>query len=117
MITEDEIKEIDKKNSQQSITFKLQDDKLQKSCSITVTVGDRFKDGRGFVWECTSISYGHISFSQYINIEYVSWWTPACQRYTPGYVLILNYEQAKMILQCPVYNWTRNYDPIKTIQH
>jgi hypothetical protein len=101
---------------QQSITFKIHDDTLQKSCAITVNVGDKYEveSPRGFVWECVSIGFGHITFIQDINIEY-DYFIPACERRKP--FCILSFEQAKRVLQCPVYNWTKTNEPTRTIKY
>lgn len=99
---------------QQSITFKIHDDILQKSCGLTVNIGDKYKDPRGFVWKCESIGLQHITFVQDINIEY-DYWIPACERHTPYY--ILTFEETKRTLQCPVYDWKKTNEPTRTIKY
>jgi hypothetical protein len=99
---------------QKSITFKIHDDKLQKSCGLTVNVGDKYKDSKGWVWKCDHIGFGHILFIQDVNIEY-DWTVPMCDRGTPHY--IMDFEQAKRTLQCPVYNWQKTTEPTRTIKY
>ena len=99
---------------QQSITLKIFDNKLQKSCSLTVKVGDKYKDSNKFVWECTGIGYGHITFVQDVNIEY-DYWVPSCDRRKP--YCILSYEQAEWFLPCPIRNWVKTTEPTRTIEH
>ena len=100
---------------QQSITLKIHDDKLQKSSSITVNVGDKYKEqSNGFVWECIGIGYGHITFVQDINIEY-DYWVPSCDRRKP--YCILSFEEAKWFLPCPIRNWVKTTEPTRTIKY
>ena len=99
---------------QKSITLKTFDNRLQKSSSITINVGDKYKDTNKLVWECKRIDSGHIMFVQDINIEY-NWSVPDCQRNKPYY--ILTYEQAKWFLPCPVRNWIRTNEATKTIKY
>ncbi len=99
---------------QKSITLKIFDRRLQKSCSITIKIGDKYKDSEKFVWKCTGIGFQHITFSQDINIEY-EWYVPMSDRNTPYY--IISYEQANWFFTCPIRNWVRTNEPTRTIKY
>lgn len=83
----------------QSVTFKVHDDSIQKSSSITVNIGDRYVDGVDMVWQCRNISCGHVTFVS------ITGNTSKCY--------ILTFEETEMILQCPVYDWTRISESVK----
>jgi len=95
-----------------NIILKMHDDKLQKSYSINLKVGDKYKDDNGFIWKCNGIGYGHIAFVQDINIIH-HWTVPQSQRGTPYYILTV--DQTKQFLQCPVRNWNKTDEPTRTI--
>lgn len=102
--------------NQEKITLKCFDNTLQNSFSITIKVGDKYKDEQGFVWKCENISCGHIIFVQDIKINYEDhWWVPSSERQKPS--MIMDFETTKKILQCPVRNWKKTNKETKTIKY
>lgn len=98
----------------QRVTLRQHFDDGREPWMTTVSIDDKFRDGKNWVWKCIGIGCGHISFVQDVEIEY-EYYVPMSDRGKPSYVL--TYDEAKRILQCPVYDWKRTYEPTRKVKY